>query len=153
MPQIERGHAIDVGKAAVSARVDVQASHQVEQATVSAVSDGNRQRLFIKIFDVAADDDIQQPTQSTLLRVVAADLIEFLLKSAESPQAVVLLRKPRIQVVHVSLFMQEKKPPSCTLGEEGGQMPFLQMTAAICAGVKDPTKLPVILPSSWAIWA
>jgi hypothetical protein len=92
MPQIARCHAVDVGQAPVGACVEIQASHQVEQATVGAVCDLNRQRLFIKCIDIAADDDVQQPAQSALLRVVLAHIIEFLLKGAESPQSVVLLR-------------------------------------------------------------
>jgi hypothetical protein len=94
---------------------------------VSAVSDRNGQRLSVKGFDIAADDSIQQPTQSALLGVGRAQIVEFFLKSAESPQAVVLLRKPRMQVVHRCLFNWEKKLPIYTFSEDGGQMLFLQI--------------------------
>jgi hypothetical protein len=39
-----------------------------------------------------------------LLGLVPAQSCEFLLEDLEGPQAVVLLQKPRMQVVHVSLF-------------------------------------------------
>ena len=59
MPQIAGCHTVDVGQTPVSACAEVQASHQVEQATVSEVRDRDRQRLFIKSIDIAADDGIQ----------------------------------------------------------------------------------------------
>ena len=59
MPQIAGCHTVDVGQTPVSACAEVQASHQVEQATVSEVRDRDRQGLFIKSIDIAADDSIQ----------------------------------------------------------------------------------------------
>jgi hypothetical protein len=38
--------------------------------------------------------------------------------------------------VHERLFKQEKKLPTCTVGEEAGQMLFLQMSATNYAGAK-----------------
>jgi hypothetical protein len=128
MPQIARGDTVEVGQAPVRACAEVYASRQIEQTMVSAVSDRNGQGLFVKGFDIAADDSIHQPTQSALLRVALAQIVKFFLKSAESPQAVMLLRKPRMQIVHGCLFNWEKKLPSCTVGEGGGQMLFLQMS-------------------------
>ena len=104
MPQVQRRHAVGIGQPPVRACAEVEAGDEVEQATVGTVRDRDRQRFFIEGVDIAADDGIQQPAQSALLRIVPADIIEFLLKGAESPQAVVLLRKPRMQVVHKSLF-------------------------------------------------
>jgi hypothetical protein len=104
MPQIQRCHAVGVGQPPVSACAEIQAGDEVKQASVGTVRDRDRQRFFIEGFDIAADHGIQQPAQSALLRIAPADIIEFLLEGAESPQAVVLLRKPRMQVVHESLF-------------------------------------------------
>src|ERR1700737_4844910 len=130
MPQIARCDPVDVGQPPVRACPEVDASHQIEQPMVSAVSDRNGQRLFVKGFDIAADHGIQQPTQSALLGVGRAQIVEFFLKGAESPQTVVLLRKPRMQVVHSCLFNWEKKLPIYTVREDRGQMLFLQMSAA-----------------------
>ena len=104
VPQIQRRHAVDVGQPPVGACAKIQAGHEVEQALVGAVRDRNRQGLFIEGIDVAADDPIEQLAQSALLGVAVAQIIEFLLKGAECPQAVVLLRKPNMQIVHNSLF-------------------------------------------------
>jgi hypothetical protein len=41
--------------------------------------------------------------------LVPAQGCEFLLEGVEGPQAVMLLRKPRVQAVHVSLFKSWKK--------------------------------------------
>src|ERR1700681_1334469 len=130
MPQIARRHAVGIGQPPVRACVKIEAGDEVEQATVGTVRDRDRQRFFIEGVDIAANDGIQQPAQSALLRIAPADIIEVLLKSAESPQAVVLLRKPRMQVVHKSLFKWEKKLPVYTPGEGPGQMLFSQMSAA-----------------------
>jgi hypothetical protein len=46
-----------------------------------------------------------------------------------------------MQVVHGSLFKQEKKLPICTVGEEGRQMQFLQMSATNYAGAENFAKL------------
>ena len=59
MPQIAGCHTVDVGQAPVSACAEVQAGHQFEQATVSEIRDRDRQGLFIKSIDIAADDSIQ----------------------------------------------------------------------------------------------
>jgi hypothetical protein len=134
MPQIQRGRTVDVGQPPVGTCVEVEAGHELEQATVSQVCDRNRQRLFIKSIDIAADNGIQQPTQSALLGVALAQIIEFLLKGAEGPQSVVLLRKPRVQVVHKSLFKWEKKLPAYTVEQARRQMLLLQMSAANYAG-------------------
>jgi hypothetical protein len=42
--------------------------------------------------------------------------------------------------VHERLFKQEKKLPTCTVGEEAGQMLFLQMSATNYAGAKSFTE-------------
>jgi hypothetical protein len=39
-----------------------------------------------------------------LAGVAVAEIIQFLLKGTEGSQAVMLLRKPRMQIVHESLF-------------------------------------------------
>ena len=104
MTQIHGGDTVDVGQPPVGISVEIQAGHHFEQTSVGAIRDRNGQRLFIESIDVAADDILQQPAHGALAGVAVAQIIQFLLKRAEGPQAVVLLRKPRMQVVHRSLF-------------------------------------------------
>jgi hypothetical protein len=104
MPEVARCNTIEVGEAAVRAGSKIEASDQVEQALVGAIRDSDRQRFPVKSFDIAADEVTQQPAQGALPGLVPAQSCQFLLKGLEGPQAVVLLQKPRIQVVHVSLF-------------------------------------------------
>jgi hypothetical protein len=92
MSQIASSHAVDVGQSPVGIGAKIQARHQFQQALVGAIRDRDRQRLFVEPVDVAADNIIQQPTQSTLPGVAPAHIIEFLLESAVSPQTVVLLQ-------------------------------------------------------------
>jgi hypothetical protein len=139
VPQIQRRDAVGVGQPPVGTGVEIQAGDEVEQPAVGSVREFYRQGFLIERIDIAADDGIEQPAQSALLRVVPADIVEFLLKSAESPQAVVLLRKPRMQVVHIhkSLFKQEKKLPVYMPAEGSGQMLISQTSAAFMQGVFD----------------
>ena len=62
------------------------------------------QWFLVESFDIATDEAAQQSAQCPLLRLVLAQSSEFLLKDFEGSQAVMLLRKPCMQVVHVSLF-------------------------------------------------
>jgi hypothetical protein len=133
MQQIERRHPVDIRQPLVGASVEIHARHQFQQAMMRAISDRNRQWQFIKRVDIAADDGAEQPAQSALLGVSLAEIVEFLLESAEGPQAVVLLRKPRMQVVHNCLFNQEKKLPSSIVEGAAEQMLFLQMSVTIFA--------------------
>ena len=91
MPQIARCHAVDVGHAPVAAGVEVQAGDEVEQALVGEIGDFDRQRLFIETVDIAADEGVQQSAQGPLPGIGPAHIVQFLLKSAERSQAVVLL--------------------------------------------------------------
>jgi hypothetical protein len=104
MPEIARCNAIEVGQPAVRASLKIEACDQVEQAMIGAICDRDRQRFLVEGFDVATDEAAQQPAQGPLLRLIPAQCFDFLLEDLEGPQAVVLLRKPRMQVVHVSLF-------------------------------------------------
>jgi hypothetical protein len=112
--QIAGRDAIDIGQPPVRAGAEIQTCYQIEQAMIGAVGDRNRQGLFIKGFDIATDDTAQHPAQRALLGVALTQGFKFLLEGAEGPQAVVLLGKPRIQLIHVSLFKQEKKLPVYT---------------------------------------
>jgi hypothetical protein len=103
-PEVARCDTIEVGKAVVRAGSKIEACNQIEQALVGAIRDRDRQGFLVKSFDVAADEVTQQPACSPLLGFVRAQSCEFLLEDPEGPQAVVLLQKPRMQVVHVSLF-------------------------------------------------
>jgi hypothetical protein len=104
MPEVAGCNTIEVGKAVVSTGSKIEACDQVQQALIGAICGRDRQRFLVKSFDVAADEVTQQPAQGPLLGLVLAQSCEFLLEYLEGPQAVVLLRKPRMQVVHVSLF-------------------------------------------------
>src|ERR1700686_672943 len=104
MPEVARCNTIEVGEPVLRAGPKIEACDQVEQTLKGAISDRDRQRFLVKSFDIAADDVSQQPTQGPLLGRVAAQRCEFLQEDGEGPQAVMLLRKPRVQVVHVSLF-------------------------------------------------
>jgi hypothetical protein len=104
MPEVARCNTIEVGEAVVRLGSKIEARDQIEQALTSAICDRDRQRLLVKSFDIAADQVTQQPAQGPLLMLVTAQSCEFLLEDLEGPQAVVLLRKPRMQVVHASLF-------------------------------------------------
>src|SRR5207302_1795481 len=85
---IELGAAVDVGQSPVGSSVEVQTGHHFEQTLVGTVRDRNGQRRFIEGLDVAADDTLQQPAHGALLGGAVAQIVEFLLKSAEGPQAV-----------------------------------------------------------------
>jgi hypothetical protein len=117
MPEIARCNTIEVGEAVVGAGSKIEACDQVEQTLKGAIRDRDRQRFLVKSFDIAADEVSQQPAQGPLLGLVPAQSYEFLLEGLEGPQAVVLLQKPRMQVVHVSLFESWKKLRTCTVGQ------------------------------------
>jgi hypothetical protein len=117
MPEVARCNTIEVGEAVVRAGSKIEACDQVEQALMGAIRDRDRQRFLVKSFDIAADEVTQQPAQGPLLGLVPAQSCEFLLEDLEGPQAVVLLQKPRMQVVHVSLFESWKKLQTHTVGK------------------------------------
>jgi hypothetical protein len=104
MPEVARCNTIEVGETVVRAGSKIEACDEVEQTLKGAIRDRDRQRFLVKSFDIAADEVSQQPAQGPLLGLVPAQSCEFLLEDLEGPQAVVLPRKPRMQVAHVSLF-------------------------------------------------
>src|SRR6267142_2594000 len=118
MPEFARCNMIEVGEPVLRAGSKIEACDQVEQTLKGAIRDRHRQRCLVKSFDIAADEVSQQPAQGPLLGLVPAQSCEFLLEVPEGPQAVVLLRKPRIQVVHVSLFESWKKLRIYTVGQD-----------------------------------
>jgi len=111
--------------------VEIRAGHGIEQTSVRAVRDSDGQGFLI---EVATDDALQQPAHGALPGVAVAEIVQFLLKNAEGPQAVVLFRKPRMQVVIRASSSHEKKLPVYKVAAAGGQMLFLQMSAANYAG-------------------
>jgi hypothetical protein len=117
MPEVARCNTIEVGEPVVRAGSKIEACDQVEQALIGAIRGCDRQRFLVKSFDIAADEVTQQPAQGPLLGLVPAQSCEFLLEDLEGPQAVVLLQKPRMQVVHVSLFESWKKLQTHTVGK------------------------------------
>jgi hypothetical protein len=117
MPEVARCNTIEVGEPALRAGSKIEACDQVEQPLKGAIRDRDRQRLLVKSFDVVADEGSQQPAQGALLGLVPAQSCEFLLEDLEGPQAVVLLRKPPMQVIHVSLFESWKKLRTYTVGQ------------------------------------
>jgi hypothetical protein len=118
MPEATRCNAIEVSQPVLCAGSKIEARDQVEQLLMGAIRDRDRQRLLVKSFDIAADQRAQQSAQGPLPGLVPAQGREFLLEGVEGPQAVMLLRKPRIQVVHISLFKSWKKPGTYTAGQD-----------------------------------
>jgi hypothetical protein len=104
VPEVARCNTIEVGEAVVRAGSKIEAYDQVEQALMGAIRNRDRQRFLVKSFDIVADEAAQQAAQGALPRFVPAQSREFLLEGLEGPQTVVLLQKPRMQVVHMSLF-------------------------------------------------
>jgi hypothetical protein len=117
MPEVARYNTIELGEPVLRAGSKIEACDQVKQALIGAVRDHDRQRFLVKSLDIAADEVSQQPAQGLLLGLVPAQSFEFLLEDPEGPQAVVLLRKPRMQVVHISLFESWKKLRTYTVGQ------------------------------------
>jgi hypothetical protein len=103
-----RFHAIDArgrtlqhdrGRRAGSAGwLETRGLDQGKQALIGAIRDSDRQRLFVKSSDIAGDE-VSQPAQGTLLGLVPAERFKRLLEYLEGSQAVMLLRKPRVQFV------------------------------------------------------
>jgi hypothetical protein len=104
MQQVARRDPVDVGKASSRIRLRIETGQQLEQALMGAVCNRDRQRLFIERLDVAADEIAQEPVQAALLGLVPAQAFQFLLEVPEGSQAVMLVREPRIKIVHLSLF-------------------------------------------------
>jgi hypothetical protein len=104
MQQVACCNAIDVGKTSSRVRLWVETGQQLNQALMGAVCNRDRQRLFIERLDVAADETAQQPVQAALLGLVLAQAFQFLLEVPEGSQAVMLVREPRIKIVHFGLF-------------------------------------------------
>jgi hypothetical protein len=97
-------NTIEVGESMLRASSKIEACDQVDQTLIGAIRDRHRQRLLVKRFDIAADEESQQPAQRLLLGYAPAQKSRAFAGSPEGPQGVVLLRKSRMQVVHVSLF-------------------------------------------------
>jgi hypothetical protein len=104
MPEVAGCNTIEVGEPVFRAGSKIEACDQIEQTLKGAIRDRDGQRLLVESLDVTADEVSQQPAQGLLPGLVPAQSCKFLLEGLEGPQAVVLLRKPRMQVVHVSLF-------------------------------------------------
>jgi hypothetical protein len=64
-----------------------------------------------------ADEMAQQSVEPPLRRITLAQGLDFLLEGFEGSQAVVLLRKPNMQFVHVSFSERLKKLPVYTAVE------------------------------------
>jgi hypothetical protein len=135
MQQTAPRNAVDVGEAAIRIALQIEASDQVQQAVISAVGDCHRQWRLIEDLDVTADETAQQRAQALLRGLAGAQEIELLLEVLEGPQAVMLLRKPRMQVVHVSLFERLKKLSAYTAGRAAAPWPFLHSGVAPCEDV------------------
>jgi hypothetical protein len=125
MQQVARCHAVDISQAAIGIGLKIEASNEIEQAAIGAVCDIHRQRRLVENLDVAAHQAIQKRIQTPLFGFASAQGLEFLLEVPEGPQAVVLLRKPGMKVVHVSLFVWLKKLPAYTASPFAPPQPFL----------------------------
>ena len=71
MPEVARCNTIEIGEAVVRAGLKIEACDQIEQALIGAIRDRDRQRFFVKSFDVAADYRAQQCPGSSLLKVAS----------------------------------------------------------------------------------
>jgi hypothetical protein len=118
MPEAARCNAIEVSQPILCTGSKIEACDQVEQPLMGAIRDRDRQRFLVKSLDIAADQRAQQPAQGPLPGLVPAHCCEFLLEGVEGPQAVMLLRKPRIQIIHISLFKSWKKLRIYTAGQD-----------------------------------
>ncbi|MBT1514065.1 hypothetical protein KIP88_26570 [Bradyrhizobium sp. SRL28] len=117
MSEVARCNTIEVGQPVLRTGSKIEARDQVEQALIGAIRNRDRQRFLVKSLDVAADQRAQQPAQGPLPGLLPNQGFDFLLEGVEGPQAVMLLRKPRVQVVHVSLFKSWKKLRIYTVGQ------------------------------------
>src|SRR5215472_7087482 len=104
MQEIASRDAIDVRKPAIGIGLEIEARDEIEQAAIRAVCDCDWQRLFVEGRDIAAGETVQQRIQTPLRGFARAQELEFFLEVAEGSQAVMLLRKPGMQVVHAGLF-------------------------------------------------
>jgi hypothetical protein len=118
MPEAARCNTIEVSQPVLCTGSRIEARYQLEQPLMDAIRDRNRQRLLVKSFDIAADQRAQQSAQGPLPGLVPAQDCKFLLEGVEGPQAVMLLRKPRMQVVHISLFKSWKKLRTYAVGQD-----------------------------------
>jgi hypothetical protein len=104
MQQIARCNAIDVGKTSRRARLRVDTGQEFQQPLMGMIGNRDRQRLFVERLDVAADEIAQQPVQAALFGLIPAQAFQFLLEVPEGPQTMMLVRKPRMKIIHFSLF-------------------------------------------------
>jgi hypothetical protein len=116
LPELACRHAIDVGEPAVGIATEIEARNQRQQAVIGAIGNFDRQRGLVKCLDIAADKVAEETAQAALGGVVPAERVELLLKNLEGSQTVVLFGKPRVQVVHISLFGDVKKLTAYTAG-------------------------------------
>jgi hypothetical protein len=118
MPETARCNAIEVSQPILCTGSKIEARDQVKQPLMGAIRDHDRQRFLVKSFDITADQRAQQPAQRPLPGLVPAHCCKFLLEGVEGPQAVMLLRKPSIQIVHISLFKSWKKLRTYTADQD-----------------------------------
>jgi len=104
MQQLARGDTVDVGEATIRIGLKIKACNQREQAAIGTARELDGQRVLIEGFDIAGDETVQHRAKAPLLRLARAQALESLLEVPEGAQAVVLLQKPRVQIVHISLF-------------------------------------------------
>jgi hypothetical protein len=100
MQQVARCNTIDVGETSRRVRLWVKTCQKLEQTFVGVVCNRDRQRLLIERLDIATNEIAQQPVQAALLGLVPAQAVQFLLEVPEGSQAVMLVREPRIKIVH-----------------------------------------------------
>ena len=84
MPEVARCNTIEIGEAVVRAGLKIEACDQIEQALIGAIRERDRQRFFVKSFDVAADYRAQQSEQGPLPGLVPAQSCEFLLENVDA---------------------------------------------------------------------
>jgi hypothetical protein len=132
--QTALGDAVDIRQAAIGIGLKIEASNEIEQAAIGAVGDIDRQRLLVECLNVAADQTIEKRIQTPLFGFAPAQDVEFLLEVPESSQTVVLLRKPGMKVVHISLFELLKKLSAYTAAPLAAPRLFLHPRPACQEG-------------------
>jgi hypothetical protein len=107
--QIAVGDAVEVGETALRWRGEINTRQKLGQAPMCALGLSGRQRRLVIDIDIGRHEMVKQLAQRAVLGRTTAEIEELLLEGAEGMQAVVLLFKPRAEIVHVSLFKYEKK--------------------------------------------
>jgi hypothetical protein len=104
MPEVARCNTIEVGEAVVRAGSKIEARDQVEQPLIGAIGDPRQAKVPRQTLRCSRRPKSSATGTRLVARARPRSKLRVLLEGVEGPQAVMLLQKPRVQVVHVSLF-------------------------------------------------